>query len=49
MKKKNSRKPYFPRVVPSLSMSSKVFVDKKTKSSHRRVMNRDTERQAKDF
>jgi hypothetical protein len=49
MKKKNSRKPYFPRVVPSLSTSSKVFVDRKTKSRRRRVLNMEAARQAKDF
>ena len=41
--KKKKRKLYVPRLVPKISTSSKVFLDKKTKSKHRRVLNKEVQ------
>jgi len=42
-KSKRKTKPNVPRLVPKISTSSKVFLDKKTKSKHRRVLNREVQ------
>ena len=38
--KKRKKFPYAPRLVPKISTSSKVFIDKKTKAKHRRNLNK---------
>lgn len=42
-RKRRKAKPYVPRLVPKISTSSKVFVDKKTRARHRRILNRQVE------
>ena len=43
--KKRKRLPYMQRLVPKISTSCKVFIDKKTKAKHRRNLNKLTEQQ----
>ena len=43
--KKRKKLPYMQRLVPKISTSSKVFIDKKTKSKHRRNLNKLTDQQ----
>lgn len=35
-RRKHMKKTYMPRLVPKISTSSKIFIDKKTKMKHRR-------------
>ena len=42
-RKRRKAKSYVPRIVPKISTSTKVFVDKKTRSRHRRILNRQVE------